>query len=144
MPLDKAQQKLRKELGKAVAAELKKRSRDCGWKISQGWLFRQQDGWFVDARPSVWVMDSRTTLELFAKPMSIDPIFWDIANTPCRGFASRRAEPDQVSGRLLRRASDNRLWNWGPTCCAASARAASATRACASLGAPAPWRCCAR
>jgi hypothetical protein len=82
MPFSKAEEKSRKAFGKAVAAELKKRAKSSGWKFSQGWLFRQQGEWFIDARPAVWVIEPRTTFDLFAKPMAIDPVFWDIVDTP--------------------------------------------------------------
>ena len=44
-------------------------------------LFREDGDWFVDARPNVWVAEQKWTLDLFAKPMSIDPVFWDIVAT---------------------------------------------------------------
>jgi hypothetical protein len=81
MPLSKAEQKSRRILAKSVAAELRSRAKAAGWRVSQGLLFREEAGWFVDARPNVWVTEQKWTLDLFAKPMSIDPVFWEIVAT---------------------------------------------------------------
>jgi len=81
MPLNNSEQKTRRALSKSVAAELRSQAKEAGWKVSQGWLFRDDNGWFVDARPNVWVMERKSTVELRAKPMSIDPIFWEIVGT---------------------------------------------------------------
>jgi hypothetical protein len=82
MSLNKTEQKSRRTLAKTVAAELRSRAKSAGWKISRGWLFREDDGWFVDARPHAWVEELKSTLNLFSKPMSIDPVFWEIVDTP--------------------------------------------------------------
>lgn len=80
-PISKAEQKARRALSKALAAELRARAKGTGWKVSQGWLFREDAGWFIDARPTVHLMEHKAWLELHAKPMSIDPVFWDIIET---------------------------------------------------------------
>jgi hypothetical protein len=49
--------------------------------VSQGWLFRDDDGWFVEVRPMLHLGQRTSWLELRAKPMSIDPIFWEIVGT---------------------------------------------------------------
>ena len=81
MPLSKAEQKSRQILAKSVAVGLRSRAKAAGWKVSQGCLFREDGGWFVDAQPKVWVMEQKWTLQLSAKPMSIDPVFWEIVAT---------------------------------------------------------------
>lgn len=80
-PISKIEQKARRTLSKALGAELRVRAKGTGWKVSQGWLFREDAGWFVDARPTVHLMQHKAWLELHAKPMSIDRIFWDIVET---------------------------------------------------------------
>jgi len=80
-PLSRAEQKARRTLSKSVAAELRARAKGTGWKVSQGWLFREDSGWFVEVRPIVHLAQRNSWLELRAKPMSIDPIFWDITET---------------------------------------------------------------
>lgn len=78
--MTKEEKKARKALSKDVAAELRHRAKDAGWKVYQGWLFREDDGWFVDA----WcvVEQRKTTITVHLKPMGIDPVFWDIVLVP--------------------------------------------------------------
>ena len=68
----------RRSLGKAVRAACK----GSGWRSVDGSLFREHDGWFVSVRPSVHIFERATTASISAKPMSIDPIFWDIVGLP--------------------------------------------------------------
>jgi hypothetical protein len=82
MDLSRAEQKSRRALAKSVATELRSRAKGTDWKVSQGWLFREDASWFVDVRASVWAARRKSTLQLFSKPMGIDPIFWDIVATP--------------------------------------------------------------
>ena len=79
--LSRTEQKARRVLSKAVAAELRARTKGTGWRVSQGWLFRDDDGWFVEVRPMLHLAQRTSWLELRAKPMSIDPIFWEIVGT---------------------------------------------------------------
>lgn len=74
------EKKARKALSKDVAAELRRRAKNAGWKVYRGWLFREDDGWFVDA----WcdVRQRKTTVTVHLKPMGIDPVFWDIVLVP--------------------------------------------------------------
>lgn len=71
----------RRKLAKSVTAELRSRANSAGWKVSQGFLFREDRGWFVEARPHVWPALRRSTVTLHVKPMSIDPLFWEIVET---------------------------------------------------------------
>lgn len=80
-PISRAEQKARRTLSKALNTELRVRAKGTGWKVSQGWLFREDAGWFVDARPTVHLMQHKAWLELHAKPMSVDSVFWDIIET---------------------------------------------------------------
>jgi len=75
-------EKSRKALRAAVAAALKKNARAKGWRFAQGSLFREHDGWFVEVRSGPWVGEDRTVAEFLAKPMALDPLFWDIVRTP--------------------------------------------------------------
>jgi len=76
------ERKARKALAKDVAAELRRRAKGAGWKVSQGWLFRDDGGWFVDAWCIVSPAERKTTLTVHLKPMGIDPVFWDIVLLP--------------------------------------------------------------
>ncbi|HEY5072634.1 MAG TPA: hypothetical protein VII63_11460 [Caulobacteraceae bacterium] len=80
--LTRRQQMDRRMLDKSVAMQIKGFARDTGWRVSQGWLFREQDGWFFE----VWTIVARnsphTIAKFISKPMEIDPIFWDIVGLP--------------------------------------------------------------
>ena len=80
--LSRAEQQERKALSKAVVGELKRQIRGTGWRISQGWLFREHAGWFMEVRADVWLGEPRTMVAWRAKPMGLDPVFWDIVGTP--------------------------------------------------------------
>lgn len=75
-------EKSRKALRSAVAAALKKLARVNGWRFAQGSIFREQGGWFVEVRGEPWIGENRTTAEFRAKPMALDPVFWQIVKTP--------------------------------------------------------------
>lgn len=68
----------RKALSKAVRASVK----GSGWRSVQGCLFQEKSGWFVCVHPSVHIFEEITKAVVFAKPMSIDPIFWDMTGLP--------------------------------------------------------------
>ena len=71
----------RRAQNKSFLAALKSQSKGTAWKMSQGVLFRDFSGWFVAAPAAVWVGRRKTQVELFCKPMAIDPIFWEIVET---------------------------------------------------------------
>lgn len=68
----------RRALEKAVRAA----SKGSGWRSIEGCLFREQAGWFVSVSPSVFIYEEATKATVSAKPMAIDPIFWDIVGLP--------------------------------------------------------------
>lgn len=72
---------VRRALNKSFLAALKSKSKGTAWKMSQGVLFRDFSGWFVSAPAAVWVARRKTQVELFCKPMALDPIFWEIVET---------------------------------------------------------------
>lgn len=74
----------RKNLAKAVRSVVK----GTGWRAIEGCLFKQQSGWFVSVIPSVHIFDEITTVSIFAKPMEIDPVFWDMS-----GLSANREAP---------------------------------------------------
>jgi hypothetical protein len=80
--LMKQEQKARRSLWKKVANQLRQQARGTGWKVSQGWLFRDDQSWFVEARGSLCLQERKTTLALHLKPMAIDPVLWSIVQTP--------------------------------------------------------------
>jgi hypothetical protein len=48
----------------------------------EGCLFREHAGWFVSVCPSVFIVEESTKATIKAKPMSIDPVFWEIVGLP--------------------------------------------------------------
>lgn len=73
--------KQREALNKAFAVELKKRVKGTPWRVSNGVLFRELDGWFLSAPAAIWALRRKTQVELQCKPMSVDPIFWEVVET---------------------------------------------------------------
>ena len=57
-------------------------SKGSGWRTIEGCLFREQAGWSVSVCPSVLIYEECTKATVWAKPMAIDPIFWDIVGLP--------------------------------------------------------------
>ncbi len=76
--IGREEEKQRRVLGKAVGAEIKRLAKGTGWRFSQGVLFREFNGWFISASVSVWVSKRRSTVTLNCKPMTLDPVFWEI------------------------------------------------------------------
>jgi hypothetical protein len=70
--------KQRQALNKAFGLAIKKQLKASPWRMSQGVLFRDLDGWFISAPTAVWVLRRKSTIALMSKPMSLDPIFWEI------------------------------------------------------------------
>lgn len=75
---EKARHLYRRALEKAVRAI----ARGSGWRSTQGLLFRDVGGWFTGIAPSVNIFEHKTLASVLLKPMSIDPIFWEIVGTP--------------------------------------------------------------
>jgi len=74
----------RRALAKAVRAS----SKGTEWRSVDGCLFRKHDGWFISVCPAVYIFDEVTKIQTFVKPMSIDPIFWDLV-----GLNENNAQP---------------------------------------------------
>jgi hypothetical protein len=79
--LTSSEVRARKVLAKEVARELRSRVKGTGWKTADGWLFRQDEEWFVEARCGVWVGQVRCSIDMHMKPMALDPVFWEIVDT---------------------------------------------------------------
>jgi hypothetical protein len=71
---ESARHAYRRALWKAVRSA----SKGSEWRSIEGCLFREQDGWFVSVCPSVYIYEKSTKASVSVKPMSIDPIFWEI------------------------------------------------------------------
>ena len=76
--LSSAEEKQRRAFSKAVELAIKKRAKGSGWRVSQGVLFREFQGWFVSVQTAVWLAKRQTVIELHCKPMALDPIFWEV------------------------------------------------------------------
>ncbi|WP_265529673.1 hypothetical protein [Sphingomicrobium marinum] len=72
----------RTQFRRDVARAVRTVSKKSGWRASQGCLFREFDDWFVSASPVVALNAASTRGVVRAKPMSIDPLFWEIVGLP--------------------------------------------------------------
>jgi hypothetical protein len=77
----RAESQQRRALNKAFHVAIKRRTKGTAWRVSQGVLFQDFGGWFVAAPTAVWAERRKTHIELQCKPMSIDPVFWEIVDT---------------------------------------------------------------
>lgn len=76
--LDRSEMRLRKALRANFANEVKRASKGSDWRCAGGAIFRDISGWYVCVSGGPWAAEARTTVELSAKPMLLDPIFWQI------------------------------------------------------------------
>lgn len=80
--ITRAQESARHAYRRALEKAVRAASKGSGWRTIEGCLFREQAGWFVSACPSVFIYEESTKATVSAKPMNIDPIFWDIVGLP--------------------------------------------------------------
>ena len=80
--LSRQETKERHELGRQLQKTLRIKARGTGWGCARGCLFRDYEGWFVEIMPIVAVSSFKTIMRLHVKPMSLDPLFWEIVNLP--------------------------------------------------------------
>ena len=80
--ITRAQEAARHAYRRALEKAVRAGSKGSGWRTIEGCLFREQAGWFVSICPSVFIYEETTMAAVSAKPMSIDPIFWDIVGLP--------------------------------------------------------------
>jgi hypothetical protein len=80
--ITRAQESARHSYRRALEKAVRLVSKGSGWKSIEGCLFREQSGWFVSVAPAVFIHENVTKANIQAKPMSIDPIFWDIVGLP--------------------------------------------------------------
>lgn len=76
--LTRGERKERKELSKSTLAILKTSARSYKWRIARGSLFKEHNGWFVEAQATISSWDCKTSGAFRIKPMALDPIFWSI------------------------------------------------------------------
>lgn len=57
-------------------------TKDSAWKKSREFVVRQQDGLFLAGKLTVYLNADRLVASLDMKPMSLDPILWDILDLP--------------------------------------------------------------
>ncbi|MEI6642572.1 MAG: hypothetical protein WCL10_11085 [Novosphingobium sp.] len=80
--ITRAQESARHAYRRALEKAVRAASKGSGWRSIEGCLFREQAGWFVSVCPSVFINVEATKATVSAKPMAIDPIFWDIVGLP--------------------------------------------------------------
>lgn len=80
--ITRAQQSARIAYRKALAKAVRAAAKGSGWRSIEGCLFQECAGWFISVSPSVHIFEDMTTIRVSAKPMAIDPVFWDIWDFP--------------------------------------------------------------
>ena len=80
--ITRAQQSARHAYRRALEKAVRAVSKGSAWRSIQGCLFTEHSGWFVSVAPGVQIYEPRTVVNVTAKPMSIDPIFWDLVRLP--------------------------------------------------------------
>lgn len=76
--LDAATKAARRAYQKGIPKAVRKAVNESAWRCSQGYIFRELDGWFIDASLSVNRLRHETRMRISVKPMQADTIFWDI------------------------------------------------------------------
>lgn len=82
LKITRAQESARHAYRRALEKAVRAASKGSGWRTIEGCLFREQAGWFVSVCPSVFIYEEATKAIVSAKPMAIDPVFWDIVGLP--------------------------------------------------------------
>ncbi|HUD93699.1 hypothetical protein [Sphingobium sp.] len=85
--ITRAEESARIAYRKGLAKAVRSIAKGTDWRTIEGCLFKQHSGWFVSATPSVHIFDKITTVSISAKPMEIDPIFWDMSGLPENQYA---------------------------------------------------------
>lgn len=80
--ITRAEESARHAYRRSLEKCLRTRAKNAGWKSAGGSVFREQHGWFIWARPSVYIYEHMTKAVISVKPMAIDPIFWDLVGLP--------------------------------------------------------------
>lgn len=80
--ITRAQESARHAYRRALEKAVRAASKGSGWRTIEGCLFRERAGWSVSVFPSVFIFEESTKATVSAKPMAIDPIFWDIVGMP--------------------------------------------------------------
>ena len=80
--ITRAQESARHAYRRALEKAVRAVSKGSSWRSLQGCLFREHSGWFVSVSPSVHIYEPRTVGHVAVKPMSVDPIFWDLVGLP--------------------------------------------------------------
>ncbi|WP_037429375.1 hypothetical protein [Sinorhizobium fredii] len=76
--ITRSQESARHAYCRALEKAVRAAARGTGWRPVQGCLLREQSGWFVSVNPSVAIFEETTKALVSAKPMEIDPLFWDM------------------------------------------------------------------
>jgi hypothetical protein len=80
--ITRAQESARHAYRRALEKAVRAASKGSGWRSIEGCLFREEGGWFLSVCPSVYIYEQSTKAFVSAKPMAIDPIFWDVVGLP--------------------------------------------------------------
>jgi hypothetical protein len=81
-PVPRSEQKARRAASKLLPKALRDAARGTGWKVAREFLFRTHGDWFVSVRTASAIIRYDTAAHLQAKPLALDPLFWDIVLLP--------------------------------------------------------------
>lgn len=63
---------------RALTKAVRQIAKGTGWRSVEGMLFQDLKGWWIGISPLVSYAEDKTTVNVVLKPMSIDPVFWEI------------------------------------------------------------------
>lgn len=86
--LTREQKKLRRALIKEVDLHMRQAVAMNGWKQAGGFVFKESHGWFADLSYATHPEQMVSTARLYVKPMTIDPLFWEIV-----GLSENKRQP---------------------------------------------------
>ena len=80
--ITRAQELSRHAYRRALTKAVREIAKGTDWRSIEGCLFCESKGWFISITPAVYVFDQITLARVTAKPMSVDPVFWDLVGLP--------------------------------------------------------------
>lgn len=80
--IPRARRSARIDYDRALTEAVRQIAKGTGWRSVEGMLFQDLKGWWTGISPVVSIAEDMTTANVMLKPMSIDPVFWEITGMP--------------------------------------------------------------
>lgn len=80
--IPRARRSARIAYDRALTKAVRQIAKGTGWRSVEGMLFQDLNGWWTGISPVVSIVEDTTTVNVLLKPMSIDPVFWEITGMP--------------------------------------------------------------